>query len=95
MMNKVFKDQIKRNLEVYMNDMLVKSKSLDDHLLDLEENIIVMKHNKVKINPTKCVFKEIGGKFLRFMLTKKGIKLNLTKCRAILEMRSLATMKEV
>ena len=47
MMNKVYKDQIGRNLEVYVNDMLIKSRNLDDHLENLEENFITIKDNKV------------------------------------------------
>ena len=56
MMNKVFKKQIGRNLEVYVDDMLIKSRSLDNHLVDLNENFLVMKHNKVRINLAKCAF---------------------------------------
>ena len=95
MMNKVFKDQIGRNLKVYIDDMLIKSRSLDDHLVDLEENFIVMKNNKVRINLVKCAFKVINKKFLGFMLTKRGIKINPTKCKAILEMRSPTIVKKV
>ena len=54
MINKVFKKQIGRNLEVYVDNILIKSKSLDDHLAGLEENFLVIKHNKVIINLTKC-----------------------------------------
>ena len=57
MMNKVFKDHIKRNLEVYVDDMQIRSKSLNNHLIDLVENFIMMKNNKFKINLTKCAFK--------------------------------------
>ena len=42
MMNKVLKNQIRRNLEVYVDNVLIKSRSLDDHLANLEENFIVM-----------------------------------------------------
>ena len=75
--------------------MLIKSRSLKDNLVDLEESFFVMKHNKVKINPIKCTFGVMIRKFLGFMLTKKEIEVNLTKCKTILEMRSLITMKEV
>ena len=68
LMNKIFKDQIMRNLEVYVNDMLIKFKSLDDHLADLEEIFIIMKNNKVRINPAKYAFGVTRGKFLGFML---------------------------
>ena len=71
---------------MYVNDMLIKSRSLDDHLTNLEENFLVMKHNKVKINLTKCAFGVVVGKFLGFMLTKEGIKVNPAKCKGILEM---------
>ena len=94
MMNTMFKDQISRNLKVYINDMLIKSKSLDDYLTDLEENFIVMKNNNVKINPAKCVFGVIAMKFLGFILIERGIEMNPTKCNVILE-RSPTTMKEV
>ena len=75
--------------------MLIKSMSLNDYLVDLEENFVVMKNNKVKINLTKCVFKVIFGKFLGFMLTKRGIEVNLAKCRVIIEIRSPLFVKEV
>ena len=46
MMNKGFKDQMGRNLKVYIDDMLITSRSLDNHFTDLEEKFIVMKNNK-------------------------------------------------
>ena len=55
MINKVFKDLIRRNLEVYVNNIFIKSQSLNDHLVDLKENFIVMKTYKGRINPAKCV----------------------------------------
>ena len=95
MMNKVFKNQIGRNLEVYMDDMLKKSKTLEDHLVNLKENFGVMKANKVRINPMKCTFGVAVGKFLGFMLIKRGIEVNPIKCKAILEIRSSTMLKEV
>ena len=95
MMNKVFKDQIDRNLKVYVDDILIKSKTLEKHLVNLEENFNVKKVNKVRINFTKCTFGVVARKFLGFMLIERGIEVNPTNCRAILEMRSLATLKEV
>ena len=95
MMNKVFKNQIGKNLEVYVNGMLIKSCTLDDHLSDLEENFNVMKVNRVRINPAKCTFRVAIENFLGFMLTKRGIKVKPTKCKAILEMRRPTTFKEV
>ena len=85
MMNQVFKKQIGRNLEVYVDDMLIKSISLDDHLVNLEEKFSIIRHNKVRINPAKCAFGVATRKFLRFMLIEMGIEVNSAKCKAILE----------
>ena len=75
--------------------MLIKSKNLDDHLVDLDENFIMMQNNKVRINLAKCAFRIIVRKILGFMLTKKGIEVDSVKFKAILEMRSLTIMKEI
>ena len=74
---------------------LIKSRSLDNHLVNLEENFIVMKNNEVRINPAKCSFKVITRKFLIFMLIERGIKVNPHKYKVILEIRSLTIIKEV
>ena len=73
MIIKVFKEQIGKNLEVYVDDMLIKSKTLEDYLANLKENFSVMKANRVSINPTKCIFGVAIGKFLRYMLIERGI----------------------
>ena len=65
--------------------MLIKSKSFDNHLVNLKENFLVMKHNKVRINLIKCAFEEVAESFLGFMLIERGIEVNLAKCKAILE----------
>ena len=84
-----------RNLEVHADDMLIKSRSLKDYLVDLEENFIVMKNNKEMINLATNVFEVTIGKFLVFMLIKRGIEVNPTKCKVIIEMETLSSMKEV
>ena len=78
-----------------MDGILIKSKSIDDHLVNLEENFIVMKNNNVRINLAKCVYRVMVRKFLGYMLIERGIKVNPTKCKAILEMRSATTIKEL
>ena len=60
-----------RNLELYVDDMLIKFKNLDDHLADLEENFIIMKNSKVRINLAKCVFGGNHWKVLRFHVNEK------------------------
>ena len=71
--------------------MLVKSKEGEDHLDDLKEMFNILRQYSMKLNSTKCSF----GKFLGFMVSQRGIEANPKKVRAILEMSSLKTIKEV
>ena len=68
--NKVFKDQIGHNMEVYINDMLVKSDDDLQHITDLEEAFSALRRHNMKLNPTKCSFGVTYEKFLNFMMTK-------------------------
>ena len=95
LVNKMFSKQIKRNIEVYVDDMLVKSKEESAHLDDLEETFTTLKQYQMKLNPNKCTFKVVFGKSLGFMMSQRGIEANLEKVRAILEMTSPRTVKEV
>ena len=70
---------------MYVDDILIKSRNLDDHLANLKVNSIIMKDNKVWINMAKCAFGVIVGKFQGFMLTEREIEVNPTKCKAMLE----------
>jgi len=95
LMDKVFKEQIGRNVEVYVDDMIVKSCMVEEHIKYLEEVFTKIRKYNLRLNPEKCVFGVRGGKFLGFMLTNRGIKANLDKCEAILKMRNLTNLKEV
>ena len=79
---------------MHVDDMLIKSKSLDGHLTDLEENFMVMQNNKIRVNPEKNSFGITFGKFLGFLWIENGIKVNLAKCKAIFEMRNPTTIKK-
>ena len=69
LVNKMFSKKIVRNMEVYMNDMLVKSKEEYAHLDDLEETFTTLRQYKMKLNPSKCAFKVASRKFLGFMVS--------------------------
>nr|KYP46154.1 Uncharacterized protein K02A2.6 [Cajanus cajan] len=69
LMDKVFSEQIGRNLEVYVDDMVIKTKSIEEHVKDLEEIFKQIKKHNMRLNPEKCVFGVHGGKFLGFMIT--------------------------
>ena len=60
--------QIGRNMEVYVDDMLVKSVVEGDHLSDLREAFDLMRKYQMKLNPEKCAFGVFAGKFLGFMV---------------------------
>ncbi|KAL0412079.1 UNVERIFIED_CONTAM: hypothetical protein Slati_3797600 [Sesamum latifolium] len=69
LVDKIFRPQIGRNIEVYVDDMLVKSKKAEEHVKDLEETFLVLRKYKLKFNPAKCAFGVQGGRFLGFMTT--------------------------
>ena len=91
----MFSQQIGRNMEVYVDDMLVKSKEELAHLDDLKETFATLKTHKMRLNPSKCVFGVVSGKFLGFMVSQRGIEANPEKVRAIIDMTSPRTVKEV
>ena len=69
LVNKMISKQIGRNLELYMDDMLVKSKEESAHLDDLEETFTTLKQYHMKLIPSKCAFRVASGKFLGFMVS--------------------------
>ena len=95
LVNQMFKKQIGKNVEVYVDDMLVKSKEEEDHLDDLKEMFNALRQYSMKLNPSKCAFAVSSGKFLGFIVSRRGIEANPEKVRAILEMSSPMTIKEV
>ena len=94
-MNKMFAHQIGRNVQVYVDDMLVKSLREDEHLSNLQETFDTLRAYNMKLNPNKCVFEVTAGKFLRFMVSQRGIEVNLEKIQAIVELASPKMVKEV
>ena len=95
LMNKMFARQIGRNVQVYVDNMLVKSLRKDNNLGDLQETFNTLREYNMKLNPNKCVFRVIVGKFLGFMVSQWGIKDNPEKIRAIMELAPPKTVKEV
>jgi len=95
LMDQVFRDQISRTMEVYVDDMVVKSQTAEDHARDLKEVFHQICKYNIHLNPEKCVFGVPVGKFLGFMLIARGIEANPDKCTAITEMRSPKNLKEI
>ena len=91
----MFAPKIGRNVQVYVDDMLVKSQSEEDHLEDLRETFDTLRSYNLKLNPGKCAFRVTAGKFLGFLVSQRGIEANLDKIRAIIEMTPPRNVKEV
>lgn len=64
-------------MEAYINNMVVKSKEVLEHLVDLDEVFSILRKFKLRLNVPKCSFGEGSGKFLGYMVTHRGIKVNL------------------
>lgn len=95
LVNKMFQAQIGRSMEVYVDDMLIKSWTSSNHVADLAEAFDTFRKYHMKLNPQKCVFGVDSGKFLGFMVSHRGIEANPDKVRAILEMPSPQTTKQL
>ena len=91
LMNKMFTHQLERNVQVYVDDMLVKNVREND----LQDTFNTLRLYNMKLNPSKCVFGVTDGKFLGFMLSQRGIEVNPEKVLAILELEPQRTVKAV
>ena len=69
LMNKMFTHQIERNFQVYVDNMLVKSRREDNHLDDLRETFDTLHSYNMKLNPSKCAFGVMAEKFLGFIVS--------------------------
>lgn len=95
LVNKVFKPLIGSTMEVYMDNMITKSKDLTCHIYHLSETFELLRKYKMRLNPKKCAFRVSLGKYLWFMVSHRGIKENLEKIWAIAKIKSLRTLKEI
>ena len=84
-MNKIFHDFIGKFMEIYIDDVVVKSDTKEEHLRNLKQAFDRMRKHKLKINPLKCAFGVTVGNFLGFLVQKKGIEVDKNKTKAILE----------
>lgn len=94
-MDKIFNEQTGRNVEVYVDDILVKSRKCSQLIQDLEETFSTLRKYGMKLNPAKCTFGVKDGKFLGYIVTERGIKVNSKKVRAIQDMVAPRSVREV
>ena len=76
MMTRMFESQLGKNLEMYIDDMVVKSKMVSEHLGDLRAIFEILRKYKLRLNAPKCSFDVRSGKFLGYMVTHRGIEVN-------------------
>ena len=95
LVNHMFRPQIGQNVEVYVDDMLVKSLDEERHLDDLQKTFDTLRRHQMKLIPNKCAFGVLSGKFLGFMVSQRGIEVNPDKIQAILDMEPPKNIKEV
>ena len=86
MMMRMFESLLGKNIEIYINDMVVKSKKVSEHLGDLQIVFEILRSYKLRLNASKCSFGVGSGKFLGYMVTHRGIEVNPDQIKAITNM---------
>ncbi|CAJ2645601.1 unnamed protein product [Trifolium pratense] len=94
-MNLIFQDFIEIFMQVYIDDIVVKSSSQDEHIDHLRKSFERMRKCGLKMNPLKCAFCVRAGDFLGFVVHKKGIEINQNKTKAIMETKPPGTKKQL
>ncbi|GKA49291.1 reverse transcriptase domain-containing protein [Tanacetum coccineum] len=95
LVDKAFDSQVSWNMEVYVDDLVIKSHTETEMLRDIDETFRTLRKINMKLNPKKCTFEAVEGMFLGYTITPKGIKPCPDKTEAVLQLPSLRTIKEV
>ena len=88
-------DLTHKEVEVYVDDIIVKSKECEGHILVLRKFFERIRFYKLRLNPKKCTFRVTTGKLLEFMVSQRGLEVDLDKIKAIVEMKPLRIEKEI
>ena len=95
MMTRMFESQLGKSIEIYVDDMVVKSKVVSEHLGDLGSTFGVLRKHKLCLNASKCSFGVGSGKFLGYMVTYRGIEVNPDQIKVINDLKPPQNAKEV
>ena len=95
MMTKMFEPQLGKNIEVYIDDMVVKSKVASEHVGDLRSIFEILREHKLRLNASKCSFGVGSRKFFGYMVTHRGIEVNPDQVKAINDLQPPRNPKEV
>ena len=95
LVNRIFRNEIGRTMEVYVDDMLVKSETIEEHVPNLRKSFTLLREYKMRLNPTKCAFGVSSGKFLGFMVNQRGIEANPDKIKAVIDLEPPRRAKDI
>ena len=95
MTTRMFRDKIGCTVEVYIDDMVVKSKQEVRRVEDLQGVFEVFRQHKLRLNAEKCAFGVGVGKFLGYLITNRGIKVNIYQIEAVKQLKLPSNPKEV
>ena len=95
MMMRMFEPQLGKNIKVYIDDMVVKSKALFKHVGNLGNIFEILRKHELRLNASKCFFGVGSSKFLDYMVTHRGIEVNPDQIKAIKSLQPLQNPKEV
>ena len=95
MMTRMFRDKIRRTVEVYIDNMVVKSKQEVRHIEDLQGVFEVLRQHKLHLNADKCAFGVEAGKFLGYLITGRGIEVNPNQIEAVKHLKPPSNPKKV
>ena len=94
-MTKMLEPQLGKNVEVYIDDMVVKSKLVFEHVRDLTSIFEILREHKLRLNASKCSFGVGSRKFLGYLVTHRGIEVNPDQIKAINNLQPPRNPKEV
>ena len=95
MMTRMFESLLGKNIEIYIDDMVVKRKMVSEHLGDLRIIFEILRNYKLRLNASKCSLGVGSGKFLGYMVTHRGIEVNPDQIKAINNLPAPRNPKEV
>ena len=91
----LFHDMMHKEIEVYVDDTIVKSRTEEEHLVNLRKLFGRQRKYRLRLNPAKCTFGVKSEKFLSFVVSQRVIEVDSDKVKAILEMPEPRTEKQV
>ena len=94
-MQKIFDNVLHKYVECYVDDLVVKTKRREDHLVDLRSVFNDLRKYQLKMNPRKCAFGVISGKFLGFIVRNHSIEIDQFKIKAIQKMPEPKNLREL